>query len=480
MENLRSQRKTFTDRYSYFLSTITEQIRTGVLTPGDHISTENDLCQQFRLSHGSVRKGLAALASDGLITKLRRKGYVVTRPASIHLVKSKRISLGVYVPNDDLVPIRHVVNEFERCIADVKVQIVLLQSRNYVDILTEMAENNNLPDVILITDRQLRRMKSDCYLYDITSHVSEISERLFAPVECAFAIRQHLYALPFAFSPVVFCINKFLFDKFGLPYPDEQWSWADVLAAAQRMTHVPAVGKPIEHYGLQVSPHPNRLGVFLIQNEASLVDDDGKPNIDNKAVVEAIEYYVNCMYRYCVCPVFSNSRASDASILFTSGRIAMQLASYIEINEYQNLHFPWAIVPPMHGRSTGTVLISIGLAISKNTTHIQEALQFVKFMASKHAQTIVKTKSTTLPALRSIASDRNLLPENRCPEGYYTFEKVLPYSKSLSACGDHWLDFLFSELTLALNNMESPADACHRIQKRAIEIYNKNADMKGK
>ncbi len=469
LEHLRRQRKTFENRYEHFLSLICEQIRNGSLQPGDPIGTETDLCHKYRLSRGSVRKGLAVLVERGLLTKLEHKGHFVCRANQAD--SAHRLTVGLFMPNLYLTQIRSIIEEYERCVPDTQVQLMPLQSGGYIDILQKMAMTSNLPDVIMLPDRQFRQLGIKDHLFDMSSLGAERTEAFYSHVTQAFTIDQRLYALPFVFSPVVLCYNRALFDEAGLPYPDGRWSWADILAAAQRLTHIPAVGNIVKQYGLQISPYPNRLGVYLLQNEASLTDADGKPTLDSERVIEAVEFCVNCMYRHHVSPILTGSYDADLLTLFAAGRIGMTLASYLEMNGYTNLPFPWAIAPPMRGRNTGTVLISIGLAVSRNSANLDAALQLVKFMTDRHAQTILKASGTSLPALRSVAADRDLAPRKDGPEGYYLFEEVLPYSKNLSMLGDTWLEILCRELELTWHNMESPADGCARAQRRAEEKY---------
>jgi GntR family transcriptional regulator len=61
-------------------STLARQIEQGALLPGTLLPPEMELARQFGVSRHTMRKGLDALVSAGLVQRRRRKGTVVTRP----------------------------------------------------------------------------------------------------------------------------------------------------------------------------------------------------------------------------------------------------------------------------------------------------------------------------------------------------------------------------------------------------------------
>src|SRR5690606_3342619 len=52
----------------------------------------------------------------------------------------------------------------------------------------------------------------------------------------AFAYDGVQYGLPITFSTVMLFYNEELFDAAGLSYPDDTWTWDDVLEAAEAIT----------------------------------------------------------------------------------------------------------------------------------------------------------------------------------------------------------------------------------------------------
>ena len=59
------------------------------------------------------------------------------------------------------------------------------------------------------------------------------------------------YLLPKDFSPLAIYYNKKLFDEAGVAYPQEGWTWDDLLATAQQLTKTDASGN-VTQWGIQL------------------------------------------------------------------------------------------------------------------------------------------------------------------------------------------------------------------------------------
>ncbi|WP_229399753.1 FadR/GntR family transcriptional regulator [Micromonospora okii] len=66
-----------TPKYEQVASAIREQIRSGVLKPGDQLPTTQGLIEQYSVSYGSVRTALLILKAEGLIEGRQGEGVFV-------------------------------------------------------------------------------------------------------------------------------------------------------------------------------------------------------------------------------------------------------------------------------------------------------------------------------------------------------------------------------------------------------------------
>ncbi len=66
--------------YRSLYETLRKQIIDGVYREGDLLPSENELCRIYNMTRPTVRLSLAALESEGLITKRQGKGSIVNKP----------------------------------------------------------------------------------------------------------------------------------------------------------------------------------------------------------------------------------------------------------------------------------------------------------------------------------------------------------------------------------------------------------------
>ena len=76
-----------------------QRIKNGALKPGDQISTEFELCEEFGISRISVRQALAELANGGFLCRHQGRGTFVN-----HLVSSKVELLRALIAEEQWIP----------------------------------------------------------------------------------------------------------------------------------------------------------------------------------------------------------------------------------------------------------------------------------------------------------------------------------------------------------------------------------------
>ena len=69
--------------------------------------------------------------------------------------------------------------------------------------------------------------------------------------------------------------NKDLLDKAGVKYPDENWKWDDLLAAAEKLTVKDAGGK-VTQYALAMEGN-DKYDKWVNQNGGAILDDMRQP-----------------------------------------------------------------------------------------------------------------------------------------------------------------------------------------------------------
>ena len=69
-----------TPLYQQLITIIKRSIDSGTLKEGDMLPAEMELCEKFGVSRSTVRQAFSALEQEGIISRFRGKGTVVTSP----------------------------------------------------------------------------------------------------------------------------------------------------------------------------------------------------------------------------------------------------------------------------------------------------------------------------------------------------------------------------------------------------------------
>ena len=118
--------------YNQLVAIIKRHISAGILSPGDLLPSEAELCRALSISRSTVRQSIGALESEGLVVRRQGKGTFVAEP-KVHR-KTERVysftaemsAMGL-TPSSDLIefavidPTPDIVKMLELRSSDVKV-----------------------------------------------------------------------------------------------------------------------------------------------------------------------------------------------------------------------------------------------------------------------------------------------------------------------------------------------------------------------
>ncbi|MCA1596756.1 MAG: extracellular solute-binding protein, partial [Chloroflexi bacterium] len=130
-------------------------------------------------------------------------------------------------------------------------------SSEYVSKLLTAFVAGTEPDVMQLDDASAATFINNDTLLDLAPYArrDRVDLAAYYPNVLNIARRgTHLYALPADFTPMMIYYNKREFDRAGLAYPRDGWTWDDFLADCKRLTIWPAG-----------AAHPSQYG-FLAEN----------------------------------------------------------------------------------------------------------------------------------------------------------------------------------------------------------------------
>lgn len=457
----------FENRYNKFIHALKDEIIAGKIKPGEFILPENTLSKVYELSRVSIRKALAELVDEGLIEKIPGKGNRVTIPNE---TQKQTITLGWFSNSYEIEIIRQIIKRFEQLNPFTKVNLRILPNSQYVYNLTQSLEHENGPDVFIVSDYHFRELmetnRLDILVPYLPEHIDPEKDS-YQKVFEMFSVDQEIPVTPFVFSPVMICYNRRMFEEAGISKDFKMENWNDLLELARRTTRGLNNNSLINEYGFCFSSSTNRWPVFLLQNGGKFMEDDISNSIMNsKENSEALNFCGDLMYKHQVSPIFSHGSNELAENLFMREGAAMILTTYYFMNEFRDHKIKWDVLPPPKHKVPASLLLGGALGISASSNIKEAAQAFVSFMVSTEAQTLIKQNGCTIPMLRFVAEDNNLLQPGIHPENYNAFKDVM---KSVHTIRDLNLtidefELVEREMQFFWANMEKADETCKRIE----------------
>ncbi|MCC6455396.1 MAG: sugar ABC transporter substrate-binding protein [Caldilineaceae bacterium] len=191
-----------------------------------------------------------------------------------------------------------------------------------------------------------------------------------------------MYGLPADAQGYIFVYNKNLFDEAGVAYPTDDWTWDDLVTAAQAMTNADTDRWGVDLGGLNLM----KGHLVYAAGGENLSPDFRASMLDSEATMSAYQWAWDLKFTHGVAA----KEGGEASHPFLSGRTAMYfdgvwwIADLVTITE-----FGWdvAMFPkhPQTGKRT-TSLESDGWSLYKQSTNADLGWELISFLASREGQ----------------------------------------------------------------------------------------------
>lgn len=230
-----------------------------------------------------------------------------------------------------------------------------------------------------------------------------------------------IFGFPRDIGLEVLYYNKDIFDEVGLAYPDETWTWDDLLAAAEQLTQVSGGGR-VSRYALGMEGGKYQLWVG--QNMGAIFDDMSNPTactLDSPESMEAVQFFADMMNNNHAMRDANLSQAGGDAAVFQSGQVAMiiQNASRISAFNGAGMNYDVAPVPIPDGGQRSASAAGAAWVMSSFSDNKDAAWTFLSWLQSTDGGQRLYTESgEILPALRSTANSAAFLgmdlpPTNR-------------------------------------------------------------------
>lgn len=296
-----------------------------------------------------------------------------------------------------------IADAFNEQNPDVNVSVEVTPWDQYWTKLEASAQGESMPDIFWMHSNEIAKYSEGNVLYDLTETIesSDSLDMADFPAELValYTPDEKTLAIPKDYDTIGLWYNKTLFDEAGLAYPDDTWTWDDLLSAAQVLTDEEA-----GIYGL-LAPLNRQEGYhnFIYQNGGAVLSEDKtESEFRDPATVEAVQWYVDLSVVHGVSPTSSQFADNSNLSYFQSGRGAMAflgtwMTAQIASNEYSNENADVAVMPQREERAS--IFNGLANSVSSSTDHPEEAIRFLEFLSSEEGMTIQGDQGSAIPAL---------------------------------------------------------------------------------
>lgn len=281
-----------------------------------------------------------------------------------------------------------------------------------------------------------------------------------------FTYQQKTYGFPWDWGSGVLAYNSDMFDAAGVAYPTEEWTFDDLLVAAQKLTN-PAKGE-WGWYGMPGAwEGPGKIGPWGADwvNEA-----ETECTCDTQGAIDALTWWADLRLKEKVTPMPADEQVltSLGVQMLATGKIGMVWSHPWDAGEViTQAKNKWDIAPwpkgPVTRISDGA---GSGYAIGKDTKHPEEAWLYLRWFASKDGQKFLWGDTGASMPARASAVDALLSAPGMPAHAQYFMDAIQQYSRiirPISAPANEVNTIIGRELELVNLGNKSAADAVKQI-----------------
>lgn len=344
---------------------------------------------------------------------------------------------------------------------DVTIEVQVTSWDEYWTKLEAAAGSGNLPDVfwmhtnniLMYADNGMLADVTDLYDDDTYSHYSDIS------IANTQGSDGRMYGVPKDKDTVCLVYNKEMFDAAGVSYPDETWTWDDLVDASAKIYE--ATGK----YGYMAYAD-DQLGYwnFVYQNGGYILNEDKTAaGLDQPATIEAMKFYIGLQDNdWCPDQTYfaetapGNAFFSEQGAMFFEGTWSL----LSEMQNYPEMQGKWdvAVLPkaPNPATGDGRATISNGLcyATSADNQDNETVMNFLRWLGTEEAQQIQSSYGAAISAYEG------------CEDEWVAAFDQFDYKLNVQACVD-----MFDYSVQSVNDATRPVWKS-KVSDELLRIYS--------
>lgn len=262
----------------------------------------------------------------------------------------------------------------------------------YLTKLVSQLASGTTPDIVAVENGMMAKFVASNLLMPINDYLEKDPtikiDDFFPHLASYYTVDGNIMGLPYDAQPIaMFFFNKGLFDEAGIEYPTEDWTWNDMLDAAQKLTKKDDSGR-VTQYGLLANEWRN----YVYSNGGNILDDLYAPTkcvLNSPEAIEAVQFMADLINVHGVMPspdTLSTSGVSGPD-MFATGQIAMFNTGYWSLvdlpDRWKDINLGLTMVPKANNGGRAVNTGGTAYCVANGTKNPDLAFEFLKYFMGK-------------------------------------------------------------------------------------------------
>ena len=312
--------------------------------------------------------------------------------------------------------------------SDIVIEILAEPWGDYftkIQTLWASGDESVIPDVLFLSP--IQRYAAEGVLENLDPWIEQSGYNVddYWPSLLEYAMYEgSVYGFPRDIGLEVLYYNIDIFDEVGVPYPDDSWTWNDLMAAAEQLTVVEDSGR-VSRYALGMEG--GKFMIWVMQNGGMALDDMRNPSscaLAEPEVVEAVQFFRDMIDNNYAMPPANMSQAGGDAAVFQSGQVAMiiQNASRVSAFNAAGMNYDVSVIPIPEDGQRASAAGGAAWVMSALSDNKEAAWTFLQWLQSTDGgQRIYTASGEILPALQSTAKSDAFLNSGQPPANRQAF-----------------------------------------------------------
>lgn len=421
--------------------------------------------------------GLIAIMGATLLSACGKKGD--NQDGSTESGKKTTLTFGIWDENQRPT-MENLASAYEakNNNVDVEIQLTPYKGGEYWTKLEASATGGTAPDVFWLNTLHAESYKDGGILLDLTDYLAKsdmkIEENYPKALISMYKFDDKMYAIPKDFDTNALWYNKAIFDKAGVDYPTDDWTWDDFVATSQKLkdagldTGVYPVAAPLD---FQTDYYPT-----IYANGGWILNEDKtETGYEDPKTQEGIQIWID-LINAGLSPDLATMTDTSADAMFEAGKLAMIFAgSYMTpqymSNDVINKNVNLVEFPEFNGVEPN-IINGLGYAVYSGSKNQEAAVDFALWLGSTEAMKIQGEGGAVISA-RNDAQQYFAQTNPDLNLAAYTNHSDVAYPLPVCKSSAELYDLEANQLKWAYSGEKTLAETCKELKTQADAILDK-------